>query len=242
MTRTLFVSDLHLCEERPQLTRLFLGFLAGEARLADKLFILGDLFEYWAGDDDLETLPHRPVVNAMKSLVESGVPVFIMHGNRDFLIGDAFLEESGATLLPDPTAIDLHGRTALLSHGDLLCTDDQDYQQFREIVRDPGWKQEFLSKPLSERKTLIASLRSRSEQEKAGKKDAIMDVSPLAVEALLRQNGLPSLLIHGHTHRPGRHIVRIGGAICERIVLADWRETGSFLSCSPEGCESSEIP
>lgn len=238
---TLFISDLHLSPERPQVTRLFLDFLANQARNAQALYILGDLFDYWAGDDDIDDPHHSPVITAMRALSESGCALFVMHGNRDFLMGQGFAKASGATLLPDPVLIDLHGRRALLTHGDLQCTDDKEYQAFRSKVRDPKCQQDFLALPLSLRKAQIAALRSRSEQEKSYKDEAIMDVNAGAIADLLRSYDFPPLLIHGHTHRPGRHIVTVEGNISERIVLADWGDRGSCLECSAHGCEVLEF-
>jgi UDP-2,3-diacylglucosamine hydrolase len=241
LTHTLFVSDLHLCQERPQVTRLFLNFLAKPAREAQALYILGDLFEYWAGDDDIDDPHHRPVIAAMRALAESGCALYLMHGNRDFLIGAGFARASGAVLLPDPVLIDLHGRRTLLTHGDLQCTDDREYQNFRSMVREPGWQQNFLASPLSHRKAQIAAMRSRSEQEKSCKDAAIMDVNAHAIADLLRRHDFPPRLIHGHTHRPGRHTVEVEGHISERIVLGDWGDRGSCLECGEHGCEVREL-
>ena len=241
MTHTLFVSDLHLGQERPNVTRLFLNFLANCARAAEALYILGDLFDYWAGDDDIDDSHHRPVIQAMRELVESGTPVYVMHGNRDFLLGAGFAQASGARLLPDPAVIDLYGRRVLLTHGDRQCTDDLEYQTFRSMVRDPQWQQGFLAQPLAQRKAQIAELRSRSEQAKSHKDIAIMDVNAHAIVELLRCHDFPPLLIHGHTHRPGRHVIEVDGKTCERIVLADWGDRGSCLECSASGCEVREL-
>ncbi len=177
----------------------------------------------------------------MRALSESGCALYVMHGNRDFLMGAAFAKACGATLLPDPVLIDLHGRRALLTHGDLQCTDDKEYQAFRSKVRAPQWQQSFLALPLSQRKAQIAALRSRSEQEKSYKDAAIMDVNAGAIVDLLRRYDFPPLLIHGHTHRPGRHTVTVEGNISERIVLADWGDRGSCLECSAHGCEVREL-
>ena len=223
------------------MTRLFLDFLANQARNAQALYILGDLFDYWAGDDDIDDPHHSPVIAAMRALSESGCALFVMHGNRDFLMGEGFAKASGATLLPDPVLIDLHGRRALLTHGDLQCTDDKEYQAFRSKVRDPKCQQDFLALPLALRKAQIAALRSRSEQEKSYKDEAIMDVNAGAIADLLQSYDFPPLLIHGHTHRPGRHIVTVEGNVSERIVLADWGDRGSCLECSAHGCEVREF-
>ncbi len=234
MTHSLFISDLHLCQTRPHITRLFLTFLQHQARAAQSLYILGDLFEYWAGDDDLDDEHHQQVVNALRALSE--VKIYLMHGNRDLLLGEKFAHACHATLLPDPMLLDLHGRTTLLTHGDLLCTDDVDYQAFRKQVHDPLWQQAFLAQPLTERKSQIAGYRNRSEQEKSYKSEAIMDVNAEAVAGMLRQYQYPSLLIHGHTHRMGRHAMNIEGHACERIVLGDWYDSGSYLRIDNEEC------
>jgi len=238
LSATLFVSDLHLCETRPRVTRLFLDFLAHRAAKAEALYILGDLFEYWAGDDDLETPLHREVTAAMRALADRGTHLYVMHGNRDFLMGAGFAEASGAVLLTDPLLIDLHGRSAVLTHGDQLCTDDTAYQAFRDMVRAPQWQQQFLALPLAERKAQIAALRNRSVQEKSYKDAGIMDVNAGAVDALLRCHDYPPLLIHGHTHRPARHRVEVDGRVCERIVLADWDDSGGYLACDADGCKA----
>lgn len=242
MSATFFVSDLHLCETRPHTTRLFLDFLAGRAPAAATLYILGDLFEYWAGDDDLEDPHHCQVITALRALSDRGTSIYVMHGNRDFLMGEAFAEACGATLLPDPLLIELHGHSALLTHGDLMCADDVEYQRFRSQVRDSRWQQDFLALPLVQRKAQIAALRVRSEQEKSYKEARIMDVNADAVAGMVRSLGYPELLIHGHTHRPGRHRLVVDGRVCERIVLADWDVGGSYLVCDESGCEVVAIP
>lgn len=233
----LFISDLHLCQERLRTTQLFLDFLSREASQAKALYILGDLFEYWAGDDDTDNPYIQSILSAMRVLSERGTSLHVMRGNRDVLLGAGFEQASGAQLLPDPVMIDLYGRSALLTHGDALCTDDVEYQQFRRMVRDPQWQQDFLSLPLTQRKAQIEALRSRSEEAKSYKAEAIMDVNQDAVVECLRAHGYPPLLIHGHTHRPARHPLEIDGRHCERIVLADWDDTGSYLVCTAQGCE-----
>ncbi len=238
MNQTFIISDLHLCESRPSITRIFLDFIHQRAPEAERLFILGDFFEYWAGDDDLEDSHHIPVTTALRTLSTRGTAISIMHGNRDFLLGKAFADACGAELIPDPYYVDLHGRPTLLTHGDLMCTDDVEYQNFRTLVRDLSWQQNFLSLPLSQRKAQIAELRARSEKEKSIKDAGIMDVNAGAVMAMLREHGYPKVLIHGHTHRPGFHRVEVDGRHCERIVLADWGVSGSYLSCNDSGCEA----
>jgi len=234
---TLFISDLHLCSGRPQINRSFFDFLEREARSADALYILGDLFEYWAGDDDLGDAFNATVIAALARLAGSGVPAFLMHGNRDFAIGEAFARASGVTLLADPAVLSLYGQPVLLMHGDTLCTLDQKYQAFRREVRSEAWIRGQMRKPLSERKAAIEALRRQSEQEKRGKPADIMDVAPAEVDAALRRHGYP-LLIHGHTHRPARHVHVVDGHACERWVLADWYQAGSYLACDEAGCRA----
>lgn len=239
---SLFISDLHLCSStRPAITRQFVDFLQTTASQADALYILGDLFEYWAGDDDLSDLRHRDILEALRHLSAGGTRLYFMHGNRDFLLGKDFAEATQATLLADPTMLELYGRRALLSHGDALCTDDIEYQAFRQQVRTPAWQQQFLSQPLAERKAQIEALRQRSEQEKSRKAESIMDVNQNAVHDLLREHGYPQLLIHGHTHRPARHVVELDGHVCERWVLGDWYEQGSCLRCDASGCSNQSL-
>ena len=234
---TLFISDLHLCASRPQINRCFFGFLEREARGARALYILGDLFEYWAGDDDLDDPLNAAVTAALARVGGGGVPVYLMHGNRDFVIGEAFARASGASLLRDPVLLNLYGQPALLTHGDMLCTLDHEYQAFRREARSETWIRNLLHKPLAERKAAIEALRRQSEQEKRRKPAEIMDVAPAEVEATLRRYGYPRL-IHGHTHRPARHVHMVDGHVCERWVLADWYQGGSYLACNESGCRA----
>ena len=238
---SLFISDLHLCSSRPGITRQFTDFLQTTASRAEALYILGDLFEYWAGDDDLKDVRHADILTALRNLSNAGTRVCFMHGNRDFLLGEAFAQATGITLLTDPTLVTLYGRQVLLSHGDMLCTDDVEYQTFRAQVREAAWQQQFLAQPLAARKAQIEALRQRSEQEKSHKAESIMDVNAEAVQAWLRQYDYPQLLIHGHTHRPGRHVIEIDGHHCERWVLGDWYEQGSCLRCDDAGCRSQPL-
>ncbi|WP_153160360.1 UDP-2,3-diacylglucosamine diphosphatase [Zoogloea sp. 1C4] len=218
-----FISDLHLSADRPALTALFERYLAGPARAASKLYILGDLFEYWAGDDDLDDPLNARVASQLAALADAGTQVFFMPGNRDFLIGADFASRARLTLLPDPTPISLDGQPALLCHGDSLCTDDLAYQAFRQQVRNPAWQAQFLTQPLAVRKQIIAGVRMKSEEAKSEKAAAIMDVNADAVVALLREHGFPRL-IHGHTHRPAVHSIDVDGHACERWVLSDWQD------------------
>lgn len=237
----LFVSDLHLCESRPQINQVFFEFLRGPARAAESLYILGDLFEYWAGDDDLDDPFNAAVVSKLAECSRAGVTVNIMHGNRDFLLGEAFAEACQAHLISDPCAVELGGTPTLLLHGDTLCTDDADYQRFRAEVRAQDWRNKFLSLPLIQRKQQIAAMRERSEVEKKRKVPAIMDVNREAMEQVLRDHGYPRL-IHGHTHRPAHHEFLLDGRRCERWVLADWYRSGSFLRCGERGCAAVQLP
>lgn len=235
MPVTLFIADLHLDPERPQTTRLFLDFLAQRARQADALYILGDLFEAWIGDDD-DTPMHRDVIGALRAYTQSGTPVFIMRGNRDFLLGEEFARQSNCTLLADPARIDLYGTPTLLMHGDLLCTDDREYMQFREMVRDPRWQSEMLSRPLEARRALAADMRRTSREQTGGKAESIMDVNHGAVTAIMTDKQV-TRLIHGHTHRPAFHDPGIPGSRSQRIVLGDWYTRGSVLECTQAGCQ-----
>lgn len=234
-----FVSDLHLCPTRPAIAGLFCDFLADRARNADALYILGDLFEYWAGDDDISD-PFNARICAALHACAAETPIRFIAGNRDFLIDADFARASGATLLTEPQLIDVGGTPTLLMHGDTLCSDDLAYQNFRTIVRNPAWRSEFIAKPLAERKAQIEALRQRSEQEKQIKTAAIMDVNADTVAESLRAHGYPRL-IHGHTHRQGSHIHRIDGHACERWVLGDWHDSGNYLACDAHGCRFHEL-
>lgn len=223
----LFISDLHLDESRPHIVDLFARFLANEARGADALYILGDLFESWIGDDDDAELPLQVAKN-LRALSVTGVQIFFMHGNRDFLLGETYARKSGMTILADPTIIDIGGERTLLMHGDTLCTDDVEYQKFRTLVRNPKWQQDFLAKPLDERRAFAARARGESKKQTALKHAEIMDVNQSAVESTLRAHGVHRL-IHGHTHRPATHRFALDGKTAQRIVLGDWYEQSSVL-------------
>ncbi len=231
---TLFVSDLHLAVERPRIIEQFLHFTGDIAPQADALYVLGDLFEYWAGDDDPDELGAQ-VATAFSALAGSGTRVFLMQGNRDVLMGAAYAARCGATPLADPVLQDIHGTRTLLTHGDALCTGDADYQQFRAYARDPGNQAKFLAQPLAARREQMLGMRAQSEARKQQKTEAIMDVATAAVESLLRKHGYPHL-IHGHTHRPARHTHLVDGHTCERWVLNDWYERGGYLRCDAAGC------
>ncbi|MEX0959874.1 MAG: UDP-2,3-diacylglucosamine diphosphatase [Burkholderiales bacterium] len=241
MRPAFFISDLHLSPDRPPATDALLRFLADTAVSAERLYVLGDLFDYWIGDDTLALPFHRQVVDAFARLHSHGTQIFFMHGNRDFLIGERFARESGMQPLQDPTLVDLYGTPTLLMHGDTLCTDDVEYQRFRQMVRDPQWQAGFLAKPLEERIAAARAVRGESEQAKQAKQEAIMDVAPATVEETLRRHRYPRL-IHGHTHRPARHEHVVDGRTCERWVLADWYEHRSYLACDADGCRSEKLP
>ena len=237
MTASYFISDLHLADERPDSTETLLRFLNDIAPSAQRLFILGDLFEYWIGDEALDLPMPAQVASALRELGSRGTSVSYLHGNRDFLLGERFSREAGLQLLPDPYKLVLHGVPTLLMHGDTLCTDDVEYLKFRHVVRNPDWQTEFLAKPIPERIQLAQAARSESEQAKKGKSMTIMDVSDSAVEAILREHAYPRL-IHGHTHRPAFHRHLVDSHECERIVLADWYGNGSYLECNDAGCRN----
>lgn len=240
MPHSLFISDLHLGAGHPESMAAFRRFAADIAPQAEALYILGDLFEYWAGDDDLDDPVHREVIAALRGIAERGTRIYLMHGNRDLLMGPALAHACRATLLDDPTLVGLYGTPTLLSHGDTLCTHDAEYQRYRAQVHDPEFQRQFLARPLAERKTYIAQLRARSRDEKQYKDSAIMDVNDGAVAALLREHGYPRL-IHGHTHRPKRHEHSVDGHACERWVLGDWHERGHALRCDASGCRPLDI-
>lgn len=228
MSDILLISDMHLAPERPGIIQLFLKFLDEKARAARQLFILGDFVEYWLGDDD-EARGLDPVFRQMKQLADDGLQIYLMHGNRDFLMGEQLAQRCGCTLLDDPCVMELAGERVLLMHGDTLCTDDVDYQKLRVMLRNPQWQQDFLSKPLVERIMMAKALREKSEQETATKAAEIMDVNADAVAQAFRQHGV-SLMIHGHTHRPHVHRLDVDGKPVTRVVLGDWYRKGNYLA------------
>lgn len=240
MNRVLFISDLHLDASRPQATELFLDFLRRNAGRADALYILGDLFEAWIGDDDADP-HHARVQDGMRAFVDDGTAGFFMHGNRDFLIGERFAARTGFTLLEDPTVIDLFGWPTLLMHGDTLCTDDTGYQEFRRMVRNAAWQKNFLDQPLAARQAFAVKARAESKAAQAGLAMDIMDVNRDAVDEAFREHGL-ARLIHGHTHRPGVHTYLLDGRARQRIVLGDWYEQGSVLTATPAGLSLTDLP
>jgi UDP-2,3-diacylglucosamine hydrolase len=231
---TLFIADLHLDDSRPHITSLFEQYLASEeVRDADALYILGDLVEAWIGDDDDAELPQR-IARATSAVRRAGVPVYFMVGNRDFLLGEAFAERAGFTLLDDGAVHDLYGTPTLLMHGDVLCTDDVAYQTVRRNVRTPEWKAQVLSMSLDARRAFAAKAREDSRAHTGSTQETIMDVNADAVAEALRKAGVRHL-VHGHTHRPAVHHFHLDGQTAERIVLGDWYEQGSVLQVTPEG-------
>jgi len=238
---TAFISDLHLTPERPHINAVFFEFLQGRVRAADALYILGDLFEYWAGDDDLSDPFNAHVARALKELAAHGVPIRLMHGNRDFLMFEGFARAAQVELIADPTVLSLYGTPTLLMHGDTLCRDDHRYQAFRNRVRSRWWQRVFLLQPLWLRRAVVARARQISERSKRRKPQAIMDVTAAAVEEAFRTSGC-TRLIHGHTHRPAVHRYQVDGRTCERWVLSDWYQQGHCLLVEPGGCKAISLP
>jgi UDP-2,3-diacylglucosamine hydrolase len=231
---TLFISDLHLSRERPELVDAFHALMTGPARGAATLYVLGDLFDAWLGDDQLrEPLP-AAVAAAFAKLAASGTSIYLQRGNRDFLLGERFAQAASATLLPDPIVHDVQGTPTLVMHGDLLCTDDVDYLRFRAYWQDPRRRGRLLALPYVVRRGIAASLRALSRRATAGKSETIMDVNADAVVQALREHRV-TRLIHGHTHRPARHELTVDGRACERYVLADWYRTASYLRVDTAG-------
>jgi UDP-2,3-diacylglucosamine hydrolase len=228
---SLFISDLHLTEERPEANERFIEFLEGRARGAQALYVLGDFFEYWIGDDDLDEPFNAVMVGLLRRLADSGTPLYFMHGNRDFLLGERFCAAAGAELLPDPALHVVQGVETLLAHGDTLCIDDADYQNWRRTARSANWQREFLARPRAERRSLVHGLREKSKAVIEAKPADIMDVNDGAVAEALRAHGVRRL-VHGHTHRAGRHEHRVDGRLCERWVLPDWYGPGGYLEVS----------
>lgn len=231
----LFISDLHIDATRPEILGQFLEFLAAEARQADALYILGDLFESWVGDDAAD-LGQAAAIAGLNSLTSRGVPCFVMHGNRDFLLGDRFRQMSGATLLPDPLIVTLYGEPVLVMHGDALCTDDGAYQRLRATVREADWQRQFLALSIASRRALAGAAREGSQAHTASVEYTITDVNADSVAKALRGAGT-STLLHGHTHRPAIHALEVDGRPCTRIVLGDWYHQGSLLRWDHHGPE-----
>ncbi|KAB2922752.1 MAG: UDP-2,3-diacylglucosamine diphosphatase [Dechloromonas sp.] len=219
----LFISDLHLSPRSPGATALFLQFLAGRAREAEALYILGDLFEAWIGDDDIGEPYNAGIVAALRTASDGGLAISVLHGNRDFLLGPGFAEAAGVRLIDDPTVLSTAEWQFVLSHGDALCLDDTAYMAFRNQVRNPQWQAALLARPLTERRAIAAQLREASEASQRGKADPYTDLQPAATEDFLRAHGYATF-IHGHTHRPATHDHIVDGIHVERWVLADWHE------------------
>jgi UDP-2,3-diacylglucosamine hydrolase len=230
---TLFISDLHIDASRPAITEQFLSFLSDEARHAEALYILGDLFESWVGDD--------AAMAGLHTLTEHGVPCFVMHGNRDFLLATQFCRMSGAQLLPDPLIVTLYGEPVLVMHGDALCTDDRAYQRLRATVREAEWQRQFLALSIASRRALAGAARAGSQAHTAALEYAITDVNADSVALALRNSGVATLL-HGHTHRPAIHAIDVDGRPRTRIVLGDWYDQGSVLRWDRNGPELNNLP
>jgi len=230
---TYFISDLHLDETRPVISRAFFDFLDQKARGADALYILGDFFEVWVGDDD-DSAYSREVVARLREFSDSGTPLFFMHGNRDFLVGEQFCREAGATLLGDPTVIDLYGKPVLLMHGDSLCTRDTEYMAFRQQARSPEWQQALLAQPLEARRAFARNARQQSKSMNSLKAEDIMDVTPSEVVAALERHNA-QIMIHGHTHRPDCHELVANGSPAQRWVLGDWGAYMWWIEASADG-------
>jgi len=241
MRPSLFISDLHLAPSRPALVEAFESLCAGPAREASALYVLGDLFDSWIGDDQLrETLASR-VAASLRAVSDAGVPVAIMRGNRDLLLGERFARAAGARLLPEQIVVDVEGTPTLLLHGDELCTEDHAYQRYRAWAHDVSRQRRFLVLPYILRVAFVRWMRRRSRRETARKADAIMDVSPSAVAEAFRTHGVQRM-IHGHTHRPAHHALEVDGRPCERIVLADWYDRASFVEVDSAGARAHEWP
>lgn len=232
----LFVADVHLCESRPAASARFFDFLHDKTSQAQSLYILGDLFESWVGDDDLAAPLHQTVATHLAELSARGVKIYFMHGNRDFMLAEHFARLCGMQLLADPVVVDLYGTPTLLTHGDMLCTADVDYQRYRRVMRHPWMLKLLRALPLSLRQTMAQRARAGSEQAKMHKSAIIMDVDPEAVIALFKQYGVRRM-IHGHTHRPAQHSLDIQDVHHERWVLPDWYGAGGgYIVCDAERC------
>jgi UDP-2,3-diacylglucosamine hydrolase len=237
---TLFISDLHLEADRPEIGEQFLDFLDDEAADAEALYILGDFFEYWVGDDDPDEY-YASIKRYLRAFTDSGVPVYFMHGNRDFMIGERFAAETGVTILPDPYPLELYGKSVLLSHGDAMCTDDVEYQQIRAMTRNPEWQSMMLGKPLEERIAIAKHVRAQSQERNKTLSESIVDVNPDAVRETISDHGV-EILLHGHTHRPGIHGIEVDDRFAKRVVLGDWYDQGSVVRWDEDGLELSAMP
>jgi len=239
MHAALFISDLHLQQSHPKTAQAFFRFLQQHAVHAEQFYILGDLFEYWAGDDDIGSDFNRSVIDAIRKVADAGVKLFWIGGNRDFLAGEGFAQATGAVCLSEPHVAVIAGQSIILAHGDAQCVDDHAYIEFRNQVRHPEWQKQFLAMPLEKRKAIIEGMRIDSREEKQVKSSAIMDVSAAAIADLFRKTEA-SILIHGHTHRPARHDYIIRGRNCQRYVLPEWdfdgvTIQGGWIAIEPDG-------
>ena len=230
----LFISDLHLDAQLPRVTHLLETFAEQESTAAEAVYILGDLFEVWVGDDD-DRPATRHFIDILRRMTATGTPVYVMHGNRDFLLGEKFFADTGCRPLPDPCVVELYGKRILLMHGDSLCTDDVEHQKTRQLLRSAAWQSEFLAKPLADRISLAQQYRHMSREQTRNKPDAIMDVNADAVREIMQEYGVDEL-IHGHTHRPAIHDISIDGKPARRIVLGDWNSCGSVLRVEDGKC------
>ncbi|MDJ0812121.1 MAG: UDP-2,3-diacylglucosamine diphosphatase [Woeseiaceae bacterium] len=237
---TLFISDLHLEADRPDIGKQFLQFLETEASEADDLYILGDLFEAWVGDDDPNT-HYFTIKRALRKLTDGGIPVYFMHGNRDFMIGKGFANETGVKILEDPYKVTMYGQKTLLSHGDILCIDDVKYQRVRKMVRDPDWQAEMRAKPLKDRLRYAQEARRQSLEQTINMSLEIMDVNQDEVKRFIKEHNV-DVLLHGHTHRPDIHTVDLGNRRAKRIVLGDWYTQGSVVRWDSRGPKLESMP
>jgi UDP-2,3-diacylglucosamine hydrolase len=237
---TLFLSDLHLSPERPVALAAFHAFAAGPARAAAAVYILGDLFDWWIGDDQIADPFVAPIVASLRGIADAGIPLFVGRGNRDFLLGQRFARATGATLLPDFVVVDLFGTRTLLCHGDELCTDDTEYQAYRARMRDQATQARLLRLPYFVRRAIAWWLQRKSRSEKALKPESIMDVAAGAVVAAFAQHDARRM-IHGHTHRPARHEHLVDGSVRERFVLADWHDLGHYVAVDDAGVHIRDI-
>lgn len=241
MGYSLLISDLHLDPQRPEHLQALERLLRDQGGRADRLYVLGDLFEAWIGDDD-DSAFNRRAIEAFRAFSDAGSELFFMHGNRDFLLGEGFARDTGGTLLPEGTVAEFNGTRALLMHGDSLCTEDTAYQQFRAMARNPQWQQMMLAKPLEERRALAQGMRMQSQSNNANKAENIMDVTPEEVARVMEEAGVKHL-IHGHTHRPAVHDVPLASGPGKRWVLGDWGRLGWWIVANDSGfrLESWEI-
>jgi UDP-2,3-diacylglucosamine hydrolase len=237
---TLFISDLHLEADRPDIGDQFINFLKTDVMEADDLYILGDLFEAWVGDDDPNT-HYSKIKMAIRKVVDKGIPVYFMHGNRDFMIGRQFANETGVEILKDPYPVTMYGQKTLLSHGDAMCTDDVQYQRVRLMTRNPDWQASMLAKPLKERLRIAAEARRQSLEQTINMSLDIMDVNQGEVERVIKEYGV-DILLHGHTHRPDIHTVDLGNRKAKRIVLGDWYTQGSVVRWDLRGPKLQAMP